>query len=363
MSSITGKNIKISVFGESHGEMIGATIDGLPAGFKIDLEKIRFFLNRRKPGKKNTTPRNENDDFEIVSGFFNGYTTGAPLTIIIRNTDKRSKDYKDIKQKPRPSHSDYTAFIKYKGFADYRGGGHFSGRLTATICAVGNVVLQILESKKIYIFSHIKQLHHIKDVKIEDTTIEEQKEIQQKEIAFLNDKNIELANAKISEIVEKGDSIGGQIETIVHNVGVGFGSPIFDSIESKISSMMFSIPAVKGVEFGNGFDCSNLLGSENNDEFKFQDGKIITKTNNSGGINGGISNGMPIVFNIAIKPTSSISKEQNTVNLDSKLNDKLKVEGRHDPAIILRAVPVVEAMTAIAIYDILLEKNYEFDRS
>ena len=355
MSSITGKNIKLSVFGESHGKLIGATIDGLPAGFKIDLNKIKKFLERRKTGKKNTTKRKESDSFEIVSGFFENHTTGAPLTIIIKNEDMKSSDYEDTRFKLRPSHADYTAFKKYKGFADFRGGGHFSGRLTAAICVIGNIILQILETKQIYIYSHILKLNDITDTKIERISIEQQRGIQNKELAFIDDANIELANEKLSKIKAEGDSIGGQIETIIHNIEAGFGDPIFDSIESKISNLIFSIPAVKGIEFGNGFKSSYLLGSQNNDEFYIENDIIKTHTNNSGGINGGISNGMPIVFNVAIKPTSSIYKEQNTVNIKTMTNDKIKIKGRHDPAIIIRAVPVVEAVTAIAIYDIILD--------
>lgn len=361
MSSIIGNNIKLSVFGESHGSLIGATLDGLPAGFEINLEEIESFLDRRKTGKKNTTKRKEDDKFKIVSGFFNGRTTGAPLTIIIENVDVKSNDYEKNKILPRPSHADYTSYIKYKGFADFRGGGHFSGRLTAPICVAGNIIMQILESKKIYIYSHIYKLNDIVDKRISEIDIEQQKKLKLKEIPFLDDENIDKANKKIQNLMCEGDSIGGQIETIIHNMKAGFGNPIFDNIESKIASAIFSVPGVKGIEFGNGFESSYLLGSENNDEFFVENNIIKTKTNNSGGINGGITNGMPIIFNVAIKPTSSILKKQNTVNLESMRNEIIEIKGRHDPSIVLRAVPVIEAITAISIYDILLEKNYEFD--
>lgn len=362
MSSIVGNKIKMSIFGESHGECIGVVIDNMIPGFSIDEEKLKEFLSRRKPGGQLSTKRQEDDEFEIISGYFNGKTTGAPLCIVVKNNDKKSKDYEDIKHKARPSHSDFTNYIKFKGYNDYRGGGHSSGRLTLAMCICGGILLQILNKNGINIFSHISSIKGIKDRNIKDASSEELNNLAKKELAFFD----ENAKRKAIELIEKtrkeGDSIGGTIGTIIYGIDSGYGNPIFDGIESRISSLIFSIPAIKGIEFGNGFDSTLLFGSENNDGFYAQDKKILTKTNNSGGINGGITNGMPIYFNVAVKPTPSILKEQSTVNFKNLENDNIKVVGRHDPCIVVRAVPVVEAVTAFAIFDLLLGEGYEFRR-
>lgn len=373
MSSMWGENIKISIFGESHGKEIGVVIDGLEPGFEIDFDKIKEQMDRRKPGKnKLSTSRKEDDIPEIVSGFFDGKTTGTPFCAIIKNKDKKSTDYTQIRDNFRPGHADYTGFIKYKGFNDYRGGGHFSGRLTAPIVFAGAICRQILEKKGIKIVSHIKSIKNINDdnfnyIKIEDDII---KDLSKSDFPIINNSIEKKMKEEILNAREDLDSVGGKIECAVVGIDAGFGSPIFDSVESTISSMMFSIPAVKGIEFGSGFDISSMYGSEANDEMFIDDfGNIELKTNNNGGIIGGITNGMPIVFTVAIKPTPSISKKQNTINIsnlrdlnnnldniDKKQNIKnteIEIKGRHDPCIVPRAVSVVENATAIAILDII----------
>lgn len=333
MSSTIGENIKISIWGQSHSQAIGVTIDGLPAGIKIDEEKLQNFLDRRAPGQnKYTTPRKEKDKVEFLSGLVNSTTCGAPLCGIIQNTNTRSSDYKNIIDIPRPSHADFSANIKYKGYNDVSGGGHFSGRLTAPLCIAGGICLQILNSMGIEINASIKSIGG-----------EENKE-----------KQLEI----IDNARENLDSVGGVIECVANNVPTGWGEPIFGGLENKISQVVFGIPAIKGIEFGNGFECAKLFGSENNDEFYVsKDGKIKTRTNNHGGILGGISSGMPIVFRVAIKPTPSIGKEQNSVSLKEKKDTKLEIKGRHDPCIAIRAVPCVEAACAIALYDSYLESK------
>lgn len=331
MSSTIGENIKISIWGQSHSRAIGVTIDGLPAGIKIDEEKLQNFLDRRAPGQnKYTTPRKEKDKAEFLSGLVNSTTCGAPICAVIENTNTRSQDYNNIIDIPRPAHADFTAHIKYRGNNDVSGGGHFSGRLTAPMCVAGGICLQILNSMGIEIKASIKSIGG-----------EESKE-----------KQLEI----IDNARENLDSVGGIIECVASNVPVGWGDPMFGGLENKISQTVFGIPAIKGIEFGNGFECANLFGSENNDEFYVDDlGEIKTKTNNHGGILGGISSGMPIVFRVAVKPTPSIGKEQNSVSLKTKENTKLEIKGRHDPCIVLRAVPCIEAACAIALYDAYLE--------
>lgn len=332
MSSIfCGLKLKISIFGESHGEAIGVTIDGFPAGFEIDFDFIQKMMNRRKANKSElSTARNEDDKLNIISGIFEDKTTGSPICCIIYNNDKKSSDYEKIKNTPRPSHSDYTASIKFKGFNDYRGAGHFSGRLTAGIVFVGALCLSMLQKNHgVSITSHIKNIHGAKD-----------EEAMKREI--LSAKN-------------NLDSVGGIIETFVSNMPVGIGEPWFDSIESRLSHMIFSIPSVKGIEFGAGFDFAGLYGSEANDQYYIDsNGKIMTYSNNNGGIVGGLTNGMPIIFRTCIKPTPSIAKEQKTVNLKSMKNENISIMGRHDPCIVNRAMPVIDCATAIVLLDFIL---------
>lgn len=354
--STYGKKIKLTVFGESHGEAIGAVIDGVPAGFKIDMDRVLIQMSRRAPGKdKTATPRVEKDYPEIKSGILNGITTGAPIACVIENTNTKSSDYSNLLENPRPGHSDYTAYVKYGGNNDIRGGGHFSGRLTAPIVFAGAVLRQILEEKGIKIAAHINSIADVNDERFNPLNIEENL------ISELNNSRFPLINKdkeeKMREAVEKarldGDSIGGIIECAVTGMPAGAGGPLFDGIEGEISKAVFAIPAVKGVEFGAGFTSATLRGSENNDAFEYFGDKVVTKSNNCGGILGGISNGMPIIFRTAVKPTPSISKQQDTVNLKTGENSTLSVKGRHDPCIVPRAVPVIEAVAAIAVFDLI----------
>lgn len=332
MSSIYGKNIKVSIFGQSHSKAIGVVIDGLPAGKTIDIEVLQEFMLRRAPGQNEfSTARKEDDKVEFLSGLVDNVTCGAPISAIIKNTNTKSKDYDNIRDIPRPSHADFSAHIKYKGFEDVSGGGHFSGRLTAPLCIAGGICKQLLLEKGIEIGAHIKE--------IGGTTVD--------------------VYEKISETKKIGDSVGGVVTCQISGMPVGIGQPMFEGIENKIASAIFAIPAVKGIEFGNGFEAARLLGSQNNDSFYYDGDQIKTKTNNHGGILGGISTGMPIVFRVAIKPTPSIAKEQDSISFSKGENAKLQVRGRHDPCIVPRAVPCVEAAAAIAIYDLLMEYEGE----
>jgi len=354
VSGTWGSRIKYSIFGESHGNSIGIVIDGLPSGFTLDIDEIRFEMGRRKPGKNNlSTARKEDDEIEIVSGYFDSKTTGTPLCMIIKNKDQKQRDYEKKKHLLRPSHADYTGFIKYSGHNDYRGGGHFSGRLTAPLVFAGAIAKQILKSKDIHIGSRIYGIGDIRDIEIDTSNINSEmiKTLKEKELPIIgNKKEIEMRKV-ILNMKHEGDSIGGIIECYGINIPIGLGSPFFDSMESKLSSLLFSIPGVKGVEFGAGFDIASMKGSEANDEYYVEDKNIKTYTNNNGGIIGGITNGMPLVFRVAFKPTPSILKSQRTVDISSMKNTELKIEGRHDPCIVPRAVPVVEAVMAMVILD------------
>ena len=357
MSGIWGRNIKLSIFGESHGPAIGITIDGLPPGLTLDMDYIAFEMRRRAPGRNElSTSRVEGDDFEILSGYFQNKTTGTPLTAIIRNKDSRSKDYEAIRDKIRPGHADFTGHIKYSGHEDYRGGGHFSGRLTAPLVFAGAIAKQILEAKGIDIGSHIKSIGEIEDPYFHPTYIESDQLVKLKEEDFpVLDKirGIEMQKL-IKKVREEEDSIGGIVECAVINLPPGIGSPFFDSLESVISSLLFSIPGLKELEFGAGFPISRMQGSQANDQYYIdEEEKIRTYSNNNGGILGGISNGMPLIFRAAFKPTPSIGKKQRTVDISKGENIELVIRGRHDPCIVLRALPVVEAVAAIAIWDVI----------
>lgn len=360
MSSTWGNNIKLSIFGESHGDAIGVNIDGLPSGIALDLEDISFEMKRRAPGKdKLSTSRVEKDEFRILSGYFKGKTTGTPLCMVIFNTDTISKDYEKTKDLMRPGHADYTGIMKYLGHNDYRGGGHFSGRITASICFAGAIAKQILKSKGIIVGSHIKSIGDVEDLSFNRTDLSQDllEGLKYKKTPTIQEeKAIKMENL-ILKVKEEKDSIGGVIEIAVLNVMPGLGSPFFDSIESKISQLIFSVPAVKGIEFGQGFGISKMRGSQANDEFYIDEDKIKTYTNNNGGILGGISNGMPIVFRVALKPTASIGKKQRTIDIIKHKNTEIEIVGRHDPCIVIRALPVLEAVTALAILDLLLEMN------
>lgn len=355
-----GNAVRISIFGESHGNGIGVVIDGLPAGEKLDTDKILAQMARRAPGHdKAATPRMESDTPEILSGVLNDTTTGAPLCAVIRNTNTRSQDYGNILSNPRPSHADFTGYIRYNGFNDIRGGGHFSGRLTAPIVFAGAVCRQILERKNIKIAAHISSVGNIEDKRFNPVDIPDSLMDRLSATKFgLIDESMESPMRELIEDCRMSqDSIGGTIECAVTGMPVGVGSPMFYGIENVISSIIFGIPAVKGIEFGSGFDGSAMRGSENNDEFYYDGDTVKTKTNNHGGILGGISSGMPIIFRTAIKPTASISQQQNTVDLQTKTNSTLEIKGRHDPCIVVRAVPVIEAATAVAVVNLLAEVN------
>lgn len=359
MKNNFGTNISMTIFGESHGPCIGITLDGLPAGFKINLERIKEDMEKRKAKGSISTQRHEDDEVEIVSGFFNGYTTGTALTILIQNKNTQSKDYSDIQYRLRPGHADFSAYEKYHGFQDYRGGGHFSGRLTAPIVAAGSICRQILETKNILIGSHIEQLYALHDAPFSNNIDELKKQIQtlnKKEFSTLDEQVAQNMEQAILETKNEQDSIGGILESAIINLPAGIGEPFFDSIESILAHLLFSIPAVKGVSFGAGFQMAAKKGSEANDAFIMND-TIQTKTNNNGGINGGISNGMPIIIHTCIKPTPSIYKTQKTVDYKTKESQTLNIKGRHDPCILHRARIVVDSMIAFGILDLLMSNN------
>ena len=345
MSNTWGTNIKLAIFGESHGAAVGIMLDGLSAGFRIDFEMIENEMKRRAPGGNEfSTPRKEVDEAEILSGLFNGRTTGAPLCAVIRNENTKSGDYEQ--NIFRPSHADFTAFYKYKGFADFRGGGHFSGRLTAPLVFAGAIAKQILLEKGIKIGARITSIHNVCD---SDGDINQITEISKKAFPTYSDELGNKMKEKILQAKNAGDSVGGIIECAAIGLEVGMGEPFFNGIESEISHIMFSIPAVKGIEFGAGFDITSMTGSEANDQMHMKNDDICFKTNNNGGINGGITNGQPIVFRVAIKPTPTIKKAQTTVDINKRETITAEFGGRHDPCVVLRAVPVVEACLALCL--------------
>ena len=352
MKNTLGQNVAITLFGESHGEAIGAVVDGLAAGIKVDEEFIKSQLSLRRPVGSISTPRVEADEFKILSGVFNGYTTGTPICIVIPNENTKSKDYSEIRSKARPSHADYTAFAKYHGFEDFRGGGHFSGRITAGIVAAGAIAISALKNKGIYIGTHISRCAGIDDVGFCDYE-KDIKSLSDMQFAVLDSSKAEQMQSEILKAKADGDSVGGVLETAVIGMPEGVGEPWFDSIESLLSHALFSIPAVKGVEFGAGFSIADMRGSSANDEMRIENGKVVTKTNNNGGINGGITNGMPITFRCAVKPTPTIGKTQETVDFIKNENTELLAGGRHDPSIIHRARVVVDSITALVLIDIL----------
>ena len=353
MKNTFGNAVKVTLFGESHGDAIGAVIDGLTPGIEIDYDFIDSQLNRRRSKTNVCTPRVEKDDYRIVSGVFEGHTTGTPLCIIIPNRDVNSSDYQLFGSVARPGHADYTANCKYHGYHDYRGGGHFSGRITVALVAAGAILQSALEKKGIYIGTHIKKCADVYDRSF-DNYKNDIKQLHCAQFSILDLDAQENMMKRMCEIKESDNSTGGIMETAIVGMPEGVGEPWFDSIESMLSHAMFSIPAVKGVEFGAGFKCADMLGSEMNDEFYIQDGKILTKSNNNGGINGGISNGMPIVFSCAVKPTSSIARKQKTVYFINKTETELEIQGRHDATIIPRACVVAETLSALVVADLLI---------
>ena len=358
MSSEWGRFFKISIFGESHGAGIGVTNQGAPAGIPIDQEALFQFMSRRVPGKdKTSTPRKESDLPETLSGIFQGHTTGTPISALIRNQDTRSKDYGELARTARPGHADYTGFLRYGGFQDFRGGGHFSGRLTAPLCYAGGIAKQILASRNIWVGAHVAQIAGIPDLPFDPVGLDQETLLKPGKSGFpvlapaAEDKMREaIENARISQ-----DSVGGIVECAALGFPGGVGSPMFDGIENRAASILFGIPAVKGVEFGAGFQAAYLKGSQNNDPFTVVNDKILSKTNHAGGILGGISTGMPVLARVAFKPTPSISQPQETVDFMEKKEKELIIKGRHDPCVVVRAVPVVEGAFAVALLDCLLE--------
>ncbi len=353
-----GEYIKISVFGESHGAGIGVVMDGLPAGEKIDMDAVLRQMARRAPGNdKAATPRKESDFPEILSGVLDDTLTGAPLCAVIKNTNTRSNDYGNIMTCPRPSHADYTGYLRYKGFNDIRGGGHFSGRLTAPIVFAGAVCRQILERRGIRIAAHIASVGDVEDCRFDGTNIPDElmERLSNAKFGLIDISKETAMRELIEECRLSQDSIGGIVECAVTGMPAGAGSPMFGGIENVISSVVFGVPAVKGIEFGAGFESSTLRGSQNNDEFYYDGDTVKTRTNRHGGILGGISSGMPIIFRAAIKPTPSISRPQKTVDLGEKKDTELEIHGRHDPCIAVRAVPVIESAAALAVINLIKE--------
>lgn len=356
MSSTYGEKIKISVFGESHGNGIGVVIDGLPAGVKIDMDKVLVQMSRRAPGKdKTATPRKESDLPKVLSGMLGDTLTGAPLCAVIENTNTKSGDYGNLLNCPRPGHSDYTAYVKYNASNDIRGGGHFSGRLTAPIVFAGAICRQILEEKGIKIAAHIASIGSVNDEDFNPVAIDNEliDKLNNSTFALIDDSVEDKMRSEVEAARLAQDSIGGTIECAVSGIEAGVGEPMFDGVEGVIAKAVFGVPAIKGIEFGKGFELSKMRGSQSNDPFEYKNGKVVTKTNNCGGILGGITNGMPVIFKAGVKPTPSISMEQDTVDLQKKENAKLVIKGRHDPCIVPRAVPVIEAVTAVAILNLL----------
>lgn len=354
MSSTYGENIRLSIFGQSHSPAIGMTLEGIPAGEHIDFDQLQRFMERRAPGRKAySTARREADVPEFLSGVRGEYTCGTPLTAIIRNGDTRSKDYAAFSAVPRPGHADYTADVKYFGYQDYAGGGHFSGRLTAPLCIAGGICLQILKRQGIEVISRIKSIGNVTDESplLSSTA--------GKDFPTVDEAAGKAMQEAIEQARMQGDSLGGVIECTVLGLPAGLGDPMFGGMENRIAAIVFGIPAVKGIEFGAGFQAAKLTGSRNNDSFVIEDGRIKTRSNNCGGILGGITDGMPLIFRAAVKPTPSIAMEQDSVDMKELKAAKLIVGGRHDPCIVPRAVPCMEAAAAIAVYDALLGRRKE----
>ena len=352
MKNTYGNSVSVTLFGESHGEYIGAVIDGLAPGINIDRDYIAHMLSLRRPDGKISTPRKENDEYMIVSGVLGDTTTGTPITILIPNENVKSGDYSNISTVARPSHADFTAECKYHGYQDSRGGGHFSGRITAALVAAGAICKLALEQKGIYIGTHVKRCAGVSDRDFNDL-LADIKALDKKTFAVLDEDNGERMREAILSAAAEGDSVGGVLETAIVGMPVGVGEPWFDTLEGMLSHVIFSIPAVKGIEFGAGFAISDMRGSEANDPIRIENGAVITQTNNNAGINGGITNGMPIIFRTAIKPTPTIFKPQETIDFKDLKNTVIEPKGRHDPAIVHRARVVQDAAAAIVLCDAL----------
>lgn len=364
MSSSFGKNLTISVFGASHGKAIGAVVDGLPCGVTVDEAALARFMKRRAPGQSLiTTQRKEADQPVFLSGLVEGQLSGSPLAFYIENTNQHSKDYNNLRDIPRPSHADYTARMRYGEKVDMRGGGHFSGRLTAPLCCAGGIALQILKQKGIEIGAHLKQIGSVQDTTMSFTEpdMAALQKISHETVAMVSSQARLKAITYIDELRQEGDSTGGIIELFATGLPAGLGNPNFDGIENRLSRALFGIPGVKGVAFGSGFDGCLDRGSNQNDPFRLENGKVRTLNNNSGGIQGGITNGMPLVLKVGMKPTASIAKVQPSFSYEAAANTDLQIKGRHDPCIAVRAVPVVEAVTALVLLDFLLDNTIKLD--
>lgn len=353
MGSFYGENLRLSIFGQSHGKAVGMVLDGIPAGLSVDFEALREFLNRRAPGQNDwSTPRREEDKPEFLGGILEGFTCGAPIAAAIANTNTRSGDYQNLKDCPRPGHADYTAQIKYGGFQDSAGGGHFSGRLTAPLCVAGGLCKQWLAARGIQIGAHISAIGGVADTPF--NPLAPQLDGVSSQFPVLD----EAAGARMREAIAqakaKGDSAGGRIECAVTGLPAGLGEPMFGGVENRLAQILFGIPAVKGLWFGDGLHTGDLPGSEYNDDYALEENRVVTATNHNGGILGGITTGMPVLFTVAVKPTPSIARTQQTVRLSRMETTPLAIQGRHDPCILPRAVPVVEAAAAIALFDMIL---------
>lgn len=361
MASSVGHSVRLSIFGQSHSEAIGCVVEGLPAGISVDLDELQAFLARRAPGRSDTsTARREPDRPRILSGLVDGHTCGAPLSAIIENTNTRSQDYEGLRRVPRPGHADYAAYVRYGNHHDVAGGGHFSGRLTAPLCIAGGIALQALEQALgIRVVAHIAQLgpERICDERLNDMALDpsQVEAIRANELPCISTGAARAMHKTVLAAKSKLDSVGGVIECVAYGMPAGVGDPMFDGLENRIARIAYGIPAVKGVEFGAGFGAAALLGSQNNDPYRIEDERVVCEKNDAGGILGGISTGMPIVWRAAVKPTPSIGKRQDSVDLGSTSDADLVVHGRHDPCIVPRAVPVVEAACALALLDALVD--------
>ena len=359
MSFSCGERLKITIFGQSHANAVGVVIDGLPAGIKLDMESISAFMARRAPGGRLSTPRRETDAVNIVSGLVNGHTCGAPLTALIENADTRSGDYAALSDTPRPSHSDYAAIMKYGAYHDIRGGGYFSARLTAPLCFAGALAKDMLKARGVALGAHLQSVGNADDARFDPVNVceEDFARVLKNALPVLNAEIISDMENEVENARADGDSVGGVVECAVIGLPAGLGEPIFGGVENRISATVFAIPAVRGIEFGAGFAASRMRGSEHNDAFVTGGQGVRTKTNRHGGVLGGLTSGMPLLFSVAFKPTPSIAREQDSVSLSRGENVKLNIQGRHDPCVALRAVPCVEAAAALSILDMFLTEG------
>ncbi len=363
MASTFGHSLRLSIFGQSHSEAIGCSLDGLPAGIPLDLEVLQTFCNRRAPGHDETsTKRREADRVHVLCGISDGHTCGAPFAAVIENTNTRSSDYSELRRVPRPGHADWPAYVRYGNWHDVAGGGHFSGRLTAPLCAAGGVAIQALEQKGIRVCAHMQQVGNVKDTQLNDLTYDESQRnaVLSNSLPCIDEQAAVAMRQTILNARDNLDSVGGIVECAVYGVPAGIGDPMFDGIENRIAQIAFGIPAVKGVEFGAGFAVAHMYGSQNNDPYRMYGDQVLPESNNAGGALGGITTGAPIVFRLAFKPTPSIGSEQLSVDLQNKCDTELAIRGRHDPCIVARAVPVVEAAAALAVLDAMLDDGHFF---